>query len=186
MTRPGTLESSIERVLSELRREYWRAIESPPANEPMPEQVLILRSGGARLALYAAQAREVARLGDLVPLPGAPSRLAGVTSVRGQVLPVLDLRQVMEGLASERSGAARLVTLRGKRPVALLVEAVDDLLEVSLEQLLLAADQPIRDADAQGRGGMPCRGEIRLEDGGAVALLDVARLTDLATEEAGA
>ena len=185
MSRPGTLESSIERVLQELRREYWRGIESPPGNEPTREQVLILQSGGARFALHAGQAREVARLGELVPLPGAPARLAGVTSVRGAVLPVLDLRHVMDAIPSELGPQARLITLRTERPVAILCEAVDDIVEVTLQQLLEAAEAPILDTDAEGRGGRPCRGELVMESGDRAALLDVGRLVDLATEDPG-
>ena len=186
MSRPGTLESSIERVLSELRREYWRGIESPPGNEPTREQVLILSSGGIRFALHAGQAREVARLGELVPLPGAPARLAGVTSVRGQVLPVLDLRHVMEAIPSELGPQARLITLRTEKPVALLAESVDDIIEISLQQLLEAAEAPITDTDTEGRGGRPCRGELTMESGERAALLDIGRLVALATEEPGA
>jgi len=185
VSRPGTLESSIERVLQELRREYWRGIESPPGNEPTREQVLIFSTGGTRFALHAGQAREVARLGELVPLPGAPARLAGVTSVRGLVLPVLDLRHVMEAVPSELGPAARLVTLRTERPVALLVESVDDIVEVTMQQLLEAAEAAIVGADAQGRGGRPTRGDLVLETGERAALLDIGRLVDLATEESG-
>jgi purine-binding chemotaxis protein CheW len=147
--------------------------------------VLIFSTGGTRFALHAGQAREVARLGELVPLPGAPARLAGVTSVRGLVLPVLDLRHVMEAIPSELGPAARLVTLRTERPVALLVESVDDIVEVTLQQLLEAAEAAIVDTDAQGRGGRPTRGEIALEGGDRAALLDIGRLVALATEEPG-
>src|SRR5262245_43786218 len=100
MTQRGTLESSIERVLLELRREYWRSIETAPADEPMSEQVLVVRTGEHRFVLHAAQAREVARVGEIAQLPGTPERLAGVTSIRGQVLPVLDLRRVIEAIPS--------------------------------------------------------------------------------------
>src|SRR5262249_59824050 len=93
----GTRESSLGGVRGGLRREYWRSIESAPTDEPMTEQVLLMSSGGELYALHAGQAREVARPGDIVPLPGAPDRLAGVTNVRGQAVPVLDLRRGIQG-----------------------------------------------------------------------------------------
>jgi purine-binding chemotaxis protein CheW len=178
MSRPGTLASEIERVLQELRREYWQGIEWVPGPEPMREQVLILSSGGVHYALSAVKTREVARVGQLVPLPGAPSRLAGVTSVRGLVLPVLDLRRVMEGTPSELGPPARLVTLRTERPVALLAESVDDIVEVGRAQIQKAAETDTQE-------GRPCRGELLLASGDRAALLDVGRLVNLATENPG-
>ena len=116
----------------------------------------MLRSGEHRFVLHAAQAREVARIGEIAELPGAPERVAGVTSIRGQVLPVLDLRRVIEAVPSVLGPDARLVTLRAARPVALLVEEVSDLVEVSLEDLLIASEAP-PDRDAP-----PVRGTLAL------------------------
>ncbi|HJZ86516.1 MAG TPA: chemotaxis protein CheW [Polyangia bacterium] len=176
--RSGTLESSIERVLGELRREYWRSIESAPTDEPMTEQVLLMSSGGELYALHAGQAREVARPGDIVPLPGAPDRLAGVTNVRGQAVPVLDLRRVIEGRPSDLGPSARLVTLRSPLPIAILVEAVSDLVEVAMADLLGAIQVAPAEAGGDGR---PARGTLTVPGGLEARLLDVDRLIELAS-----
>jgi purine-binding chemotaxis protein CheW len=173
--RDGTLESSIERVLSELRREYWRSIETAPPDEPTSEPLLVVLVGAHRFVLSAGQAREVTRVGEIVALPGAPDRLAGVTSVRGQVVPVLDLRRVIEDVPSALAPSARLVTLRTTPPVAVLVEAVSDLIDVSLSDLLGAA------GTAPAPTAPPVRGTIVLAGGAAASLLDIGRLVELAT-----
>ena len=164
---------AMERVLEELRREARRAFEAPPGEVPETTPALLLCSGQARYALFAAQAREVARLAEIVPLPGAPPHLAGVTSVRGQVVPVLDLRRLTEVVPSERGPRARIVTLRTRHAVAVLVEAVEDLVEVGPGDRL----DPV--APAGGPVTPPTLGAIRLPDGSSAALLDVERLVEL-------
>jgi chemotaxis signal transduction protein len=56
--------------------------------------------GAERYAVAVAYVREVRRLADLTPLPGAGPRVAGVTNLRGQILVVFDLRGLF-GLARE-------------------------------------------------------------------------------------
>jgi purine-binding chemotaxis protein CheW len=66
----------------------------------MPEAVVSVRVGDERLAISTARVREVASVGALTPIPGAPPRIAGLMQLRGQILPVLALRGV-GGLADD-------------------------------------------------------------------------------------
>jgi purine-binding chemotaxis protein CheW len=55
-------------------------------------EVVVFRLGSETCALEARFVREVVRLGDCTPLPGAPSFVVGVVNLRGEVLVVFDLR----------------------------------------------------------------------------------------------
>ena len=88
---------------------------------------------------------------------------------------LLDLRRVIDDLPSELGPAARLVTLRASLAVAILVEAVTDLMEVTLEALLGAAE-----AASEGQAP-PLRGRLALPGGSEARLLDIGRLVELAT-----
>ncbi len=56
----------------------------------MPAVVLVQASGRAR-AVPADLVREIATLPSLTPVPTAPARILGLTTLRGQILPVVAL-----------------------------------------------------------------------------------------------
>ncbi len=53
--------------------------------------VVVVEAGGQRLALPAARVREVAAVSTVTPVPTAPPPVVGLTQLRGQILPVLDV-----------------------------------------------------------------------------------------------
>jgi chemotaxis signal transduction protein len=53
--------------------------------------VVVVDVGGRKLAVPTAHAREVAAAGWVTPVPLALAPIAGVTQLRGQILPVLDV-----------------------------------------------------------------------------------------------
>lgn len=54
--------------------------------------MIVFEVGGIRYGLRATQVREIVRAVTIVPLPKAPSIVEGVINVRGDLVPVLDLR----------------------------------------------------------------------------------------------
>jgi purine-binding chemotaxis protein CheW len=94
-----------------------------------------VRVGGESYALPVTDVLEVAALGEVAPLPGAPSAILGVRNLRGQILPVVDLANVL-GLPAGTSPDRVVVTESGGRRAGLAVEAIDDVDE------LADADEP--------------------------------------------
>jgi purine-binding chemotaxis protein CheW len=97
----------------------------------------VLFSVGA--AEYALPARDVAQMesySGATPLPGAAAHVAGIIQVRGQILPVVDLR-VRFGL--ERAALtldSRVVIVHlGERRVALLVDKAREVVKLAPDQL---------------------------------------------------
>ncbi|MEN6341860.1 MAG: chemotaxis protein CheW [Methanospirillum sp.] len=81
------------RVLAERAR-----LLAAPRTEPGPQEPLALiecRLGPERYGLRLEAVREIAHLDRFAPLPCTPPHVAGMTNLRGTVLPVLDLRPVM-------------------------------------------------------------------------------------------
>lgn len=56
----------------------------------MSREMLVVDVGGRKLAVPTAYAREVAAAGWVTPVPLSRPPIAGVTQLRGQILPVLD------------------------------------------------------------------------------------------------
>lgn len=138
---------------------------------------LALGLGDEVFALPVAGLREVIRRPDLTPVPRAPGSLAGLASLRGEVIPVLDLRRLLRRPCRQTSEAARVVVCAGEPAFGLLVDAVGQLFgdrsalhrlegeqtdEAGLLEGMLpgeAADRtqaiPVLDASRLLRGGAP-------------------------------
>ncbi len=94
---------------------------------------LIVRLGALRCALPLSQVVETMRPLPVRPLPNTPRFVSGVSVIRGEPLPVVDLALLMEAAAGR---AARFVVVRlGSRKAALAVEGVAGIATVSPETL---------------------------------------------------
>jgi purine-binding chemotaxis protein CheW len=85
----------------------------------MPD-VILVEAGERRLAVPTARVREVAAAALVTPVPTAPPRLAGLTQIRGQIVPVI---QIVDGRAPRPNDPLLLVEL-GPARAALLVDRV--------------------------------------------------------------
>ncbi|AWN47051.1 chemotaxis protein CheW [Methylobacterium terrae] len=92
--------------------------------EASPARVLVVSLGsGARVALPAERVRAVAPVPILTRVPGAAAALAGLATIRGGALPVLDLARLLDPEAPP-GPAGRMVLAEAGEPVGLLVGRV--------------------------------------------------------------
>lgn len=105
----------------------------------MGDLLLIVRLAGRRIALPASEIEAVVELEGITPAPRAAPHVAGLSALRSRVLTVID------GLAALRLGRAEpgersdaIVVQSEGHPYALLVEAVEDVIESE------AAPAPVR------------------------------------------
>lgn len=99
--------------------------EADGAGDPGRE-LLVMRLGEAHFGLWIDEVLEIAATPPISKLPLAVPEVAGVTGIRGDVVPVLDLGVRLLGEPAARPG--RLVLLRHRESdsiVALLVDAVE-------------------------------------------------------------
>ncbi|MGC8838483.1 MAG: chemotaxis protein CheW [Anaerolineae bacterium] len=91
-------------------------------------QLVLFLVAGATMAVPVAQVEYVERLETLTPVPGAPPFLRGVASLRGQVVPIVDLAERL-GLGHRPLGPrARVLVVREEEQVVGM--AVDDVQRV--------------------------------------------------------
>lgn len=105
----------------------------------MTNQCVVFVLDGQRYALYLSAVDNVARMVHITPLSKAPEIVLGVVNVRGQIIPVINVRRRFR--LPERGIALTdqlIVAHTARRPVALVVDTVTDVVECS-EQSLIAA-----------------------------------------------
>ena len=152
------------------------------------ERFVVFRLAGAEYGLPVSAVREVLRRPDsITPLPNAPDFVAGVLTLRGEVLPLIDQRRLLNlpaAVANSASGLERgrvVVVGRDGLLVGLLVDGLSGLLAVPAERVgpapaVSAAQRRLirRVATLDSAAGARL---ILLMD--ADSLLDMDRLADL-------
>ena len=93
--------------------------------ETQRREILVFEVGGRRYGLPASEVRELLRAVTILPLPMAPADVEGVINLRGRVVTVVELRQLL-GLPDGPTPPGRVVLLdRGRKDLGLLVTDVD-------------------------------------------------------------
>lgn len=110
--------------------------DAPPAS-----RACLFALAGARFAVDVRSAREVVLFDDITVVPRAPRHLVGVANLRGTVMPIVDVRELL-GLAEAHSGrAVRTLVVRDGAVQAALV--VDTVLGLEPFEDVVPADSPI-------------------------------------------
>jgi purine-binding chemotaxis protein CheW len=144
----------------------------------MTNLYLIVRIGGSRAALPAAEVGSVVEVEEITPVPKVAPHVAGLFALRSRVLTVIDT-SVSLGLPPADTSAMRpavIATVSG-HSYALLVDEVDDVIEGGAAEPCPAV---LHGGWARAQTGV-IRHEERL-----VPLLDPALLATGATEQAAA
>ena len=81
------------------------------------------------------QVREVKNFEGATPVPCAPHYVKGVTNLRGEVVPVIDLRKRI-GLGERKdNGAEIMVIVQDKHPIGVIVDSVIEVLTVQKKDI---------------------------------------------------
>jgi purine-binding chemotaxis protein CheW len=136
-----------------------------------------LRLLGGRYAFEAPLVTEVVRVGPLTRLPAAPAFLPGVFTHRGEVLPVLDVGQLVgQSAVSIRASTRAALVSCGPWKVAVVSDGVEGLVSI-----------PRRDLEAppaESSGVAEFLSAVGRDKHGAIAILDLPRLVETARARA--
>jgi purine-binding chemotaxis protein CheW len=133
---PALTPERARAVLEERARALARVpAETPDASAFLP--VVTFTLSGERYAVEAQYVREVVRLGEHTPVPGAPDYLVGVVNLRGDILAVFDLRKLFGLPPVSVTDLSRILVLGGDRAeFGVLVDTADEVRPLRTAELL--------------------------------------------------
>lgn len=104
-------------------------------------EILVFWLAAQRYALCLPEVKEVHRVVAITPLPTGPDVIEGVIDVRGELIPVMDLRKRLGRPEKPVQLSDHLILARAdQRSVALRVDAVEGLVELEPGQVQSARE----------------------------------------------
>jgi purine-binding chemotaxis protein CheW len=116
-----------------------RQLAVPSEGEVRPGELLdlvVFVLARERYALETRVLREIVRFADFTPVPGAADFLVGVTNLRGEILPVIDLRRFF-GLPDRGLTDQSRVLVLGleRRELGVLADEAHDMIRVRADAI---------------------------------------------------
>lgn len=108
------------------------------------------RIGSRRLAAEFGEVREILTVPQITPVPGTQPWMLGVANVRGGLLPIVDMKQFLEGERTVLHESLRVLLVR--QPGGDVAVLVDELFgQRSFTEQQLVEDDEVLGQVAQGR-----------------------------------
>jgi purine-binding chemotaxis protein CheW len=120
-----------------------------PTPKDAPVQLCAFFVGSEEYALDIRRVEEILQPLPVTPLPRAPSYLEGVVSLRGAVVPVVDVRKRLGAKVDPGGKAKLLICLVGRKRLGLLVDRVSQVVRTTVGEL-----KPAPPLSREGQG--PC------------------------------
>lgn len=97
---------------------------------------VLFRLGEEEYGLPIEQVSSIIRFEPATPVPHAPESVDGVINLRGQVIPVINLKQRLLGRPFEASATSRIVVAEGESGmVGLAVDAANEVATISPDDM---------------------------------------------------
>lgn len=97
----------------------------------MQRQLVVFYLGGETYGVDIHQVREIIRVPLITRVPRSPEFVEGVINLRGNVIPVLDLRKRFNLGVGEKTDQRRIIVVElEERTIGMIVDAVSEVLRI--------------------------------------------------------
>jgi len=142
----------------------------------MPDKIVVFTLDELSYALSLPSVEKVIHAIEIRAIPKAPEIIAGIINVRGQIIPVVDIRKRLGIMAREMDLNDRIIIAdTGKRKVAIVVDSVTGISNLAPGQVA-AARETLSFAEH-------IRGVAKVDDG-LILIFDLGRFLSLDEENA--
>lgn len=121
-------------------------------------QIVIFQLSGEEYAVDITQSKQIIKLSKITPVPNTPDFVRGVINLRGQIIPVIDLKRRFLLHGSEEK--ERIITVEVRDIlIGLLVDNIKEVLWYDVERELEPAPEVIGGMKQEFVKGIVKRGE---------------------------
>lgn len=104
-------------------------------------QVVSFHLGSEEYGVDISQVQEIIRMVEITHVPRAPRFMEGVINLRGQLIPIIDLRTRFGMQRTEHTKSTRIVVTEiGSKKVGITVDSVSEVINIPIEQVEDAPD----------------------------------------------
>ncbi len=139
------------------------------ANAREEMQLLTFSLDNVLYGVNVSQVREVKNFEGVTPVPYAPVHVRGVTNLRGEVIPVIDLRKRFGMAASKNESTNIMIIVQDKHPVGIMVDSVMEVLTLPKKDIDQNTESLIIDKSEAVLG-------VAKHDKSLIILLDLLRV----------
>lgn len=141
--------------------------ESDTAPAAVTEKYLLFFSDGLLFGVSAAAVVEIITGHAVTRLPLVPAYLSGVINLRGQIIPIVDIRRMLD--RGECPGDCVIILQVDDAPIGIRVDQVQKMVDIDPAAILPVPPRSSRE--------LVC-GMYSLEDGQTMMVFDCARLLE--------
>ena len=139
-------------------------------------RICLFSIGGDTYAVTVDVLVEIIIPQKVFPVPTTPSFLIGVISLRGNIVPIVDIRSTLSLSPAEHIGQVAIIRHR-QTTIGIVVDAVSEVVSVPLSSVLpLPAEAAVQEAGSKNRSRYLLA--IVQRPNGVAALLNVERLLE--------
>jgi purine-binding chemotaxis protein CheW len=137
------------------------------------KRTLVFKLGNEHYSILLSSVREVLAVPDIRPLPQTPPHLLGVMNIRGNIIPVIDLRLKMKmpvkhDDSTQNTETAVIILDLESTSIGIVVTAVDQVMSVEPKEIAPPPDL------AAGQSAAYITGIVR-KDKRLILMMDVGR-----------
>lgn len=136
----------------------------------MKKQFIVVGLGSERYGIAIENVLNIIRMLDITRVPAAPPSVRGVVNLRGEILPVMSLRQEFGLEKIDQGKKARILFVKvDEAPIGLIVDRVYEVVDLDKSDLEQFEDDSLE-------GKKPYIWGIGKIEGDLIALLDLEEL----------
>jgi chemotaxis signal transduction protein/chemotaxis regulatin CheY-phosphate phosphatase CheZ len=135
------------------------------------QQYIGFRINIGEYAIPITRVREIINLPEITRIPQSPVYLRGITNLRGSVIPVVDLKELIHVQAAENGGTKVIVIASGRITFGILVDGITGV--ISIDEAMVESPENLPHGNAEQVEG------VAKLDGRLIVLLDIKKLIPL-------
>lgn len=99
-------------------------------------QLVVFRLGSEEYGVPITQVKEINRLTTTTKVPKSPAFVEGIINLRGQIIPIIDMKKRFDLPLSEYTGEARVIVIQVEQQTfGVEVDAVSEVLRINTDNI---------------------------------------------------